>query len=137
MKNAIQELEQFLCNWEDSAEQNKKAFVCLKDYLEAKQGVNLDFVSRPGITYSLRATHRDQKGKPLFILVDVIEDQQRWLSVCFYSQMISDIDEKGVFIPQGILGDDAICFDLEKYENRLIQYLEARIDEAYRNASSD
>lgn len=137
MNNTIQELEHFTDNWADSTEQNKKAFVSLKDYLISKTGVVLDFVSRPGITYSLRAVHENQKEKSLFILVDVIEDQPRWLSVCFYSHMITDADEKGVFIPQGISGDDAVCFDVETYDKDYIKYLESRIDEAYQYASAE
>jgi len=70
-------------------------------------------------------------------MVDVIEDQLRWLSICFYSWMISDPDEKGVFIPEGILGDDAVCFDLEEYNEDEIQYIEARFDEAYQSVITD
>jgi len=137
MNNAIKELELFVKGWADSPEQNKKAFVRLKDYIASKPGVNIDFLPRTGITYSLRATHENQKNKPLFAMVDVIEDQLRWLSVCFYSGMISDPDEKGVFIPEGILGDDAVCFDLEEYSEDGIQYLEARLDEAYKSVTTD
>ncbi len=137
MNNAIKELELFIKVWADSPEQNKKAFVRLKDYLASKPGVNIDFLPRTGITYSLRAVHENQKTKPLFAMVVVIEDQLRWLSVCFYSGMISDPDEKGVFIPEGILGDDAVCFDLEEYNEDEIQYIEARFDEAYQSVTSD
>jgi len=135
MNNTMQELEHFINHWADSSEQNKKAFVSLKDYLVSQTGVILDFVSRPGVTHSLRASHKDQKEESLFILVDVIEDQPRWLSVCFYSHMITDADEKGVFIPQGISGDDAVCFDVETYDKDFIKYLESRIDEAHQNAA--
>jgi hypothetical protein len=137
MNNAIKELELFVKVWADSPEQNKKAFVRLKDYLASKPGVNIDFLSRTGITYSLRAAHENQKNKPLFAMVDVIEDQLRWLSICFYSWMISDPEEKGVFIPEGILGDDAVCFDLEEYNEDEIQYIEARFDEAYQSVFTD
>jgi hypothetical protein len=137
MDNAIKELELFVKAWKDSPEQNKKAFVCLKDYIASKPGVILDFLPRTGITYSLRAVHENQKNKPLFALVDVIEDHPRWLSICFYSGMISDPDEKGTFIPGGILGDDAVCFDLEEYNEDEIQYIEARFDEAYQSVTSD
>jgi len=137
LNNSIKELELFVKVWKDSPEQNKKAFVRLKDYLASKPGVNIDFLTRTGITYSLRAAHVNQKNKPLFAMVDVIEDQLRWLSICFYSWMISDPDEKGVFIPEGILGDDAVCFDLEEYNEDEIQYIEARFDEAYQSVITD
>jgi hypothetical protein len=137
MNNANKEIKLFVKDWKDSPEKNKKAFVCLKDYLESKPGVYLDFLPRAGITYSLRAVHEKQKNNPLFALVDVIEDQPRWLSVCFYSGMISDPEEKGIFIPGGILGDDAVCFDLEEYNEDAIQYIKARFDEAYQSFNTE
>ncbi|MEJ2041409.1 MAG: septal ring lytic transglycosylase RlpA family protein [Desulfosarcinaceae bacterium] len=92
----MQTLDEFLVEWEDTPERTKAAFLRLKQHLEAKPGVSLEFVSRPGITYSLRASHENQQDKPLFVLVDVIEDQPRWLSVCFYMEMIDD--DEGLFI---------------------------------------
>ena len=134
MSKAIQQLESFIENWTETQEQNKKAFVCLKDYMASKAGVNLDFIPREGLTYSLRAGHENQKNKPLFVMVDVIEDTPRWLSVCFYNEMIADPDENGDFVPDGLLGEDALCFDLEEYNEEGIRYVEARMDEAYKNA---
>ncbi|MEE4357167.1 MAG: hypothetical protein V2I97_11920 [Desulfococcaceae bacterium] len=135
MSNAMKELETFIENWTDTEEQNKKIFVRLKDYLAAKKGVNLDFIPREGVTYSLRAVHENQKDKSLFVMVDVIEDDPRWLSVCFYGEMVNDPDEVGDFVPEGLLGEDAMCFDLEEYEEESIKYVEARLDEAYENAA--
>jgi len=74
MSETIQQLEAFIENWTETPEQNKKAFVRLKDYVASKPGVNLDFIPRDGLTYSLRAAHENQKNKPLFVMVDVIED---------------------------------------------------------------
>ncbi len=68
-------------------------------------------------------------------MVDVIEDDPRWLSVCFYGDSISDPDEKGDFVPKGLLGEDAVCFDLEAYDEEDLGYLEGRIDEARLGAS--
>jgi hypothetical protein len=135
MSEAIQQLESFVENWTESQEQNKKAFVRLKDYLASKTGVNLDFIPREGLTYSLRAAHENQKNKPLFVMVDVIEDTPRWLSVCFYNEMITDPDESGDFVPDGLLGEDALCFDLEEYNEEGIRYVEARMDEACKSAA--
>lgn len=70
-------------------------------------------------------------------MVDVIEDAPRWLSVCFYGEMITDPDEQGDFVPEGLLGEDAICFDIDQYDDALLQYVEARLDEAYRSASTE
>ncbi|MEA1948919.1 MAG: hypothetical protein U9N83_16650 [Thermodesulfobacteriota bacterium] len=135
MSEAIQQLGSFIGNWTETQEQNKKAFVRLKDYIASKPGVNLDFISREGLTYSLRAAHKNQKNKPLFVMVDVIEDTPRWLSVCFYNEMITDPDENGDFVPDGLLGEDALCFDLEEYNEEGIRYVEARMDEAYKSAA--
>ena len=70
-------------------------------------------------------------------MVDVIEDDPRWLSICFYGEMIDDQEEKGDFVPEGLLGEDAVCFDLERRDEKLIRYIEARIDEACRNAAKE
>ena len=135
MSEAIQQLESFIENWTETQEQNKKAFVRLRDYVASKTGVNLDFIPREGLTYSLRAVHEKQKNKPLFVMVDVIEDTPRWLSVCFYNEMITDSDENGDFVPDGLLGEDALCFDLEEYNEEGIRYVEARMDEAYKSTA--
>ncbi len=115
---------------------NKAAFLRLKTALEQKEGVSLDFIPRPGVTYSLRATHAMQKEKPLFVMVDVIEDAPRWLSVCFYGDMISDPEDMGDFVPEGLLGEDAMCFDIDRWDDHLIAYVESRMDEAWQYAGT-
>lgn len=127
-----QELNTFLEEWKATPEKNsnKATFLRFKDHLSAKNGVTLEFIARPGVTYSLRAVHAEQKDKDLFVMVDVIEDVERWLSVCFYGDMISDPEEKGDMVPGGLLGEDAICFDLEEQNESLLTYIEARLDEA-------
>jgi hypothetical protein len=129
------ELERFIESWSDTAEQNKMAFLSLKAHLEAKPGVQLSFHPREGVTYSLRAAHRRQDARPLFVMVDVIEDQPRWLSVCFYGELIQDPEQRGDFVPGGLLGEDAICFDLQQYDAEALAYVSARMDEAYASAS--
>ena len=131
---AIQELEAFIADWEDTEEKNKAVFLRLKAFLEDKAGVELSFNPRPGLTYSLRAVHENQKEKSLFAMVDVIEDSPRWLSVCFYGQMINDPDENGDFVPEGLLGEDAVCFDIDAWDDDLIAYVEARLGEAWDSA---
>lgn len=127
-------LQLFMDGWKDTQESNKKAFIRLKAHLEAKDGVQLEFIPRSGVTYSLRATHPNQQQRALFVMLDVIEDDPRWLSVCFYGEMITDAEEQGDFVPQGLLGEDAICFDLEQYDDDLLNYVESRLDEAYQSA---
>ncbi len=132
MMNAPTEkaLNTFIEEWPASPERIKDLFIRLRDALASREGVILDFVPRPGVTYSLRAVHTNQKKRDLFVMVDVIEDDPRWLSVCFYGDMIGDPEEKGDFVPEGLLGEDAVCFDIERWDDALIRYLEARMQEA-------
>lgn len=134
-QEAMEALRQFIDEWQDTPEKNRKAFIDLKDYLAAKEGVTLDFKPRPGVTYSLRAVHANQTDKELFVMVDVIEDDPRWLSVCFYGAMISDPEEEGDFVPEGLLGEDAICFDIMENNDDQMQYVKARLDEAHSAAA--
>jgi len=131
------ELNAFIEQWTETPEKNKDVFVHLKDTLGRKEGVSLEFISRPGLTYSLRAVHANQKEKGLFAMVDVIEDEPRWLSVCFYGEMITDPEEQGDFVPEGLLGEDAVCFDVEERDADLIHYIEGRLDEAWRSAAAE
>ena len=132
---AQQALEQFIEEWEESSEKPKASFLKFKEYLGDKSGVALDFIPRAGVTYSLRARQANQTGKELFVMVDVIEDNPRWLSVCFYGEMITDPEERGDFVPEGLLGEDAACFDLEENDEALIRYIQARMDEAWAYAA--
>jgi hypothetical protein len=133
MNETLQAVEEFLASWEATGEGNKAGFVRLKDRLAAKEGSVLEFHPRPGVTYSLRATVPGQK-RPLYVMVDVIEDQPRWLSVCFFGDMITDPEEMGAFVPGGLLGNDAVCFDLEECSEETLAYVETRIDEAHQSA---
>ena len=136
-KDAQVQLTSFIDEWKETAEKNRAVFLHLRDYLAQKEGVSLEFIPRPGLTYSLRAVHAAQKKRGLFVMVDVIEDDPRWLSVCFYGEMISDPEEQGDFVPEGLLGDDAICFDIEERDETLIGYVELRLDEAWRSAAAE
>lgn len=131
------ELNAFIEEWEETSEKNREVFLHFREYLGKKEGVSFEFISRPGLTYSLRAVHAAQKKKELFVMVDVIEDEPKWLSICFYGEMITDPEEKGDFVPEGLLGEDAICFDIEKQDEELIRYIENRLDEACRSASEE
>ncbi len=131
------ELKAFVEAWTETAEKNKEVFLHLKEYLSKKDSVTLEFIPRPGLTYSLRGVHANQKKKDLFVMVDVIEDSPRWLSVCFYGEMITDPEERGDFVPEGLLGEDAVCFDIEEKDDDLIRYVEARLDEACQTASEE
>jgi hypothetical protein len=64
---------------------------------------------------------------------DVIDDDpdQRWLSICFYGERISDPEERGDFVPGGLLGQDALWFDYDGGDEELLGYITRRIAEAY------
>jgi hypothetical protein len=48
--------------------------------------------------------------------------------------MITDPEDRGDFVPQGLLGEDAVCFDIDQYDEAILTYLESRMDEAAQNA---
>ena len=84
----------------------------------------------------MRASHPNQGSRPLFAMIDVIEDDPRWLSVCFFGEMVSDPEEKGDMVPEGLLGQDAHCFDLDECDETAVAYVAARLDEAFSSAAS-
>jgi len=133
------EWDAFLSQWTDNTQQTKKAFHRLRDHLLGKPALAFEWVARPGVSYSLRAKHPGQNRRPLFTMIDIIDDDpdQRWLSVCFYGEMISDPDEIGDFVPEGLLGEDAHCFDIDAWNDDRVPYVMARIDEAYDQAAGE
>ncbi len=124
----------FLNQWEETSSQVKRIFLHYIDLLAGKSGVTLDFIARPGITYSLRAVHENQCNRELFVMVDVVDDVSRWISICFYHTMVTDPEEKGDWVPGGLLGEDALCFDVDTYDEALVHYLETRMEEAWQAA---
>jgi len=131
------ELDTFIDGWEDGPLQVKKSFVLLKDYVAARNDIAFTFKARPSVSYSLRVKHALQSKRELFVIMDVIDDpENRWLSICFYPDMITDPDDRGVLIPLGLLGEDGYCFDFEDWDEEYLEYLKTRLDEAYEKASS-
>ena len=126
-------------DWQEQSNKTKKAFIRLKTFLENMEDVSFDFIARSGVSYSLRPCHKNQKKRKLFAMVDVIDDDpdDRWLSVCFYGEMITDPEEKGDLVPGGLLGEDGHCFDLESWDDALLQYIEERLAEAYKVAAAE
>lgn len=133
----MKEITEFTDAWKDNDSQTKKAFTELLAHLETLEATTLAFNARPGVSYSLRPRRDSQTEKPLFAMVDVIDDdpEERWLSVCFYGEMISDPDEMGDLIPEGLLGEDGYCFDLYEYDEDEIKYLKQRLSQAHENAA--
>lgn len=131
------ELNAFIKSWGENPNEMFKAFVTLKEHLESIQGIELTFSARPGVTYSLRAKHPNQKDRDLFGMMDVIDDDpsDRWLSICFYEDYLTDPNEMGDMVPGGLAGDDAYCFDLDEYDEDDVKYLAERLSEAAGNAA--
>ncbi|MDE7064556.1 MAG: hypothetical protein K2O70_03685 [Desulfovibrionaceae bacterium] len=133
-----QEVNAFLDAWTVDPNNAKAAFSAYREWLAAQPGVSLEFKARPGVSYSLRAVHEHQRERPLFVLVDVVDDEPeaRWLSVCFYADMVSDPDEAGDFVPQGLMGQDACCLNLEEDDATMRAYIQARLREACAKAAA-
>jgi hypothetical protein len=130
-------MKKFIADWEETDTRTKQAFTELWDHLNSLTDISLEFNARPGVSYSLRPRHANQTDKSLFAMVDVIDDdpKERWLSVCFYGEMITDPEEAGDLIPEGLMGEDGYCFDLYEYDAQEILYLKERLTQAHENAS--
>lgn len=133
----MEEMEGFIASWQDCP--MRRTFLKFKSFLESKKGVYITFHPRPGISYSLRAKHPGQRKRQLFVMIDVIDDDpsNRWLSVCFYGDMITDPEERGNLIPGGLQGEDGYCFDIEEWDAQYLRYIKERIEEAYKNAAKN
>jgi hypothetical protein len=109
------------------------------DFSAAPQHISFTFKARPGVSYSLRARHSVQTERVLFVLLDVVDDvpASRWLSICFYDEMVSDPGEKGDFVPGGLMGEDARCFNLEDDDAVMRDYIKARLAEAAHKAAKE
>ena len=131
------ELATFIDSWAADPNMTRPCFLAFKEHLEGLNGIKLDFISRPGITYSLRATHENQQKRNLFAMVDVIDDDpaDRWLSVCFYKELVDDPKELGDEVPEGLLGEDAKCFDLYASDDSMVEYIKDQLGTACEAAS--
>jgi len=129
------EMSGFLETWKNDPQKMKHTFLKIIDMFKTTEGTILNFISRPGVSYSLRASLKNcrEKSQALFALVDVIDDDpdNRWLSICFYEEMITDPNELGNLVPNGILGEDGYCLDLYEDDPSLALYVERRIEEAH------
>ena len=134
----MKEIDAFLETWEETDTRTKQAFMELKEHIMAMEGVTVEFIARPGVSYSLRPKHANQTERTLFAMADVIDDDPsaRWLSVCFYGDMVTDPDEEGDLIPEGLLGSDGYCFDLDEYDEQDVAYIKERLNDAYKAAKA-
>lgn len=130
--NAVLEIESFIAGWPGENQPMRDCFQRLFEEISSLSDVSFNFAARPGVSYSMRPCHAAQKDRDLFAIVDVIDDdpQDRWLSICFYEDMISDPGERGEVIPGGLAGSDGYCFDLYDYDEEYTAYIIERIKEA-------
>jgi hypothetical protein len=126
------ELDAFLDSWTVDQNGVKPVFTSMYEYLRACDGVSLTYKGRPGVSHSLRARHAAQNTRELFVLVDIIDDEPdaRWLSVCFYADLVTDPEERGDVVPGGLMGEDACCFDVDVLDDTTMRYMLQRLQEA-------
>lgn len=131
------EIETFIDSWEEENSAVRHGFVELYRHVRTMTGVTFDFVGRPGVSYSLRPRAGRQRQGDFFAIIDVIDDdpQARWLSVCFYGEMITDPEDRGEVIPGGLAGADGYCFDVAGDDAAVIDYLKERCREAWARVS--
>lgn len=134
---AVRELEAFIREWQTADQAIKNCFLELYRCVSELSGTSLSFTARPGISYSLRPKQVKQQERELFAVIDVIDDtpEGRWLSVCFYEDLITDPEELGERIPGGLPGSDGYCFNVDAADDALTLYLKTRLLEAHGNAS--
>lgn len=131
------ECTSFLEAWTQDPNAVKPAFARLKAVLEQCGEAELSFKARPGITYSLRGACPGH-DRDLFVMVDVVDDDpaDRWLSVCFYDDQVTDPEDRGDWAPGGLGGQDARCFNIDEEDAAAVAYVEARIREAWQAAQA-
>ena len=135
---AAQEIESFLEGWQGDTQPMRDWFRLIYQELSSIEGVSLTFVARPGVSYSIRPVHKSQTKRDKFAIIDVIDDDpsERWLSVCFYEDMITDPNQRGELIPGGLSGSDGYCFDMYDNDEELGRYLLERLKEAGATAAT-
>lgn len=127
-------------SWPQGQRDLARALTALKDRAAGLTGVAWEVISRPGVSHSLRFRLEpppEGRARPVFFLVDVVPlGLEQWmLSVCFYEDEVSDPDELGNAIPQGLFDETGYCFDMEEDDPALLEYCLERLAEAHRAAS--
>ena len=67
------EVDEFVKKWQAGLAM-RDCFIRLAECIRRFEDVDLQFISRPGISFSLRPKHVKQQGRDLFGMVDVIDD---------------------------------------------------------------
>ena len=132
------EIKRFLEGWPPAQTGLQRAFLTLKSWAEALPGASASFVARPGVSHSLRLDLDPRppgRARQVFFLVDVVPaGGELFLSVCFYEDEVSDPQELGNAIPQGLFRETGYCFDVDDYDQEQMDYLRERLIEAHRSA---
>lgn len=131
--------EEIFRNWPENQKGLYKAFARLTDQAQNQPECTWKLLARPGISYSFRAAPADgppSRKRPVYFLVDIVISQaDPWfLSVCFYEDEISDPEDLGNPIPQGLFQETGYCFDVDDFDPRQLEYLEERMIEARQSA---
>ncbi len=131
------DLDDFLARWSEDAPGPRAAFLRLRDFLSGLAGIRFAYRGRPGVSHSLRAAREGQNGRPLFCIIDVIDDDPaaRWISACMYADLANDPAGLATPVPGGILGEDALCFDIDALDPDLLGYVQERLAEAHAAAA--
>lgn len=126
-----EKINAFLDSWQDDSLSIKAAVRTMYEAMRVLPDTEIEFVPRPGVSYSLRAKLAGS-SRPFYAAADIIDDdpQARWLSVCFFNASVSDPAERGDAVPGGLFGEDARCFDIDGPQDDP-SYLPARIAEAH------
>ncbi len=126
--------------WPENQQPLQEVFKDLIGIALAKPGVKGELISRPGVSHSFRASAHGgpDRNRPLFFLVDVVVSAaEPWfLSACFYEDEVSDPEERGDAIPEGLFNETGYCFDVEEADDDLQAYIKIRMDEAFRAATT-
>lgn len=131
--NEVAGLNEFITTWKTDPLKVKDAFLAYRDIFSNDGRFTMKFVSRPGISHSLRVFGPARPdGSNIVALIDVVDDEPAnpWLSVCFFASVVTDPDDLGDFVPQGLEGKDAICFNLDEDNPDLARYIGERLREA-------
>ncbi|MGL1930437.1 MAG: hypothetical protein OCC45_01610 [Desulfotalea sp.] len=132
------EFEKFINSWKETGQEMALAYEQLYQVVSDFDSVSFSFIARPGVSFSLRPVHKNQDERKFFAIMDVIDDEpgERWLSICFYGDMVTDPEEKGDLVPGGLGGDDGFCFDMYAPDDGMIIYLKERLKQAFENAKN-
>jgi hypothetical protein len=132
------DLAEFLDSWKADESGVKEVFHHIRNLFLQKKEVVFQFVYRPGVSGSFRAFTKesDEHERTLVALTDIIDDdpENRWISICFYGEMINDPEEEGDLVPGGLMGQDGYCFDIMGHDESMVSYLDRRIEEAWSKA---